>query len=197
MGGRAKCLLQVQGHSLLERLVHAVRSLEQNTSVLVLGHHANEIQAHLAQWSTHLTPRHVVNPTPEDDPASSLHIGLRALAGNVQAVVVLLADQPLINAADIEAVLDAFQRRPADCHLMRPVVSDVPGHPVVFDASVRAHVLTSLCHGLRSWCAAYPQSTLPWVVDNPNYTRDLDTPEDLQTLRRDTGWVCHWPGLNQ
>ena len=196
MGGRAKCLLRVQGHSLLERLVHAVRSLGQNTPVLVLGHHAHEIQAHLAQWPTHLTPSYVVNPAPEDDPASSLHIGLRALAGNVQTVVVLLADQPLINAADIEAVLDAFQRRPADCHVMRPVVSDVPGHPVVFDASVRDHVMTSPGHGLRSWRAAHPMSTLPWVVDNSNYTRDLDTPEDLETLERETGWVCRWPGLD-
>lgn len=194
MGGRAKCLLRVQGHSLVERLVHAIRSLGHHTPVLVLGHHANEIQAHLARWPAHLRPSHVVNPAPEDDPASSLHIGLRALAGNVQVVVVLLADQPLINAADIGAVLDAFQRRPAGCHVMRPVVSGVPGHPVVFDASVRAHALASPGHGLRSWRAAHPQSTLPWVVDNANYTRDLDTPEDLHTLARDTGWVCRWPG---
>lgn len=193
MGGRAKCLLEVQGHSLLERLVRSVRSLGLHTPVLVLGHHAADIQAHLAQWPEHITPRQVVNPAPEDDPASSLHLGLRALDGDVQAVMVLLADQPLINATDIGAVLHAFQRRPPGSQVLVPMVNGVPGHPVMFDAAVRADLLAAPGTGLRQWRAAHPQATLPWVVDNPHHTRDLDTPEDVDALARDTGWVCRWP----
>lgn len=193
MGGRAKCLLEVQGQSLLERLVRAVRGLGLHTPVLVLGHHAAEIQAHLAQWPDHLNPRQVVNPAPEDDPASSLHQGLRALDADVQAVMVLLADQPLINAADISAVLHAFQCRPPGCQVLVPMVNRAPGHPVMFDAAVRADLLAAPGTGLRQWRAAHPQATLPWLVDNPNHTRDLDTPEDVETLARDTGWTCRWP----
>ncbi|QHE77118.1 nucleotidyltransferase family protein [Hydrogenophaga sp. PBL-H3] len=193
MGGRAKCLLEVQGHSLLERLVRSVRSLGLQTPVLVLGHHAAEIQAHLAQWPEHLTPRRVVNPAPGDDPASSLHLGLHALGDDVQAVMVLLADQPLINATDIGAVLDAFQRRPAGCQVVVPLVNGVPGHPVMMDAAVRTDLLAAPGGSLRQWRAAHPQATLPWVVDNPHHTRDLDTPDDLIALARDTGWVCRWP----
>ncbi len=193
MGGRAKCLLQVQGQSLLERLVRAVRGLGLHTPVLVLGHHAAEIQAHLAHWPDHLMPRQVLNPAPGDDPASSLHMGLRALDADVQAVMVLLADQPLINAADIGTVLDAFQRRPAGCRVVMPMVDGVPGHPVVFDAAVRAGLLAAPGTSLRQWRAAHPSTTLPWAVDNPHHTRDLDTPEDVDALARDTGWVCRWP----
>ena len=193
MGGRAKCLLEVQGHSLLERLVRSVRSLELHTPVLVLGHHAAEIQAHVAQWPAHLTPRRVVNPAPEDDPASSLHLGLSALDSDVQAVMVLLADQPLINAADIGAVLQAFQHRPPGCQVLMPMVNGVPGHPVIFDAAVRADLLAAPGTGLRQWRATHPEATLPWVVDNPHHTRDLDTPDDVDALARDTGWVCRWP----
>lgn len=193
MGGRAKCLLEVQGHSLLERLVRSVRSLGLHTPVLVLGHHAADIQAHLAQWPEHLTPRQVVNPAPEDDPASSLHLGLRALDVDVQAVMVLLADQPLIDASDIGAVLDAFQRRPPGSQVLMPMVNGVPGHPVMFDAAVRADLLATPGTSLRQWRAAHPQATLPWAVDNPHHTRDLDTPEDVDVLARDTGWVCRWP----
>ena len=47
--------------------------------------------------------------------------------------------------------------------------------------------------GLRQWCAAHPQATLPRLVDNPHHTRDLDTPEDVEALERETGWVCRWP----
>ncbi|WP_291086515.1 nucleotidyltransferase family protein [Hydrogenophaga sp.] len=193
MGGRAKCLLEVQGHSLLERLVRSVHSLGLHTPVLVLGHHAAEIQAHLVPWPAHLVPRQVVNPAPEDDPASSLHLGLHALGSDVQAVMVLLADQPLIDAADIEAVLGAFQRRPAGCQVLMPMVNGVPGHPVMFDAAVRAELLAAPGTSLRQWRATHPQATLPWVVDNPHHTRDLDTPDDLEALARDTGWVCRWP----
>ncbi|MDZ4130215.1 MAG: nucleotidyltransferase family protein [Hydrogenophaga sp.] len=193
MGGRAKCLLQVQGQSLLERLVCAVRGLGLHTPVLVLGHHAAEIQAHLAHWPEHLTPRQVVNPAPEDDPASSLHTGLRALDADVQAVMVLLADQPLINAADIGAVLGAFQRRPAGSKVLVPTVDGVPGHPVMFDAAVRADLLAAPGTSLREWRAAHPQAAWSWAGDNAHHTRDLDTPADVDALARDTGWVCRWP----
>ena len=193
MGGRAKCLLEAQGHSLLQRTVRSVRSAGLHTPVLVLGHHAAEIQAHVAQWPAHLKPREVVNPAPEDDPATSLHIGLRALEADVQAVMVLLADQPLIDAADIGAVLGAFQRRPAGCEVVMPVVNGVPGHPVMFGAAVHADLLAAPGTSLRQWRAANPQATLAWEVDNPHYTRDLDTPNDLDALARDTGWVCRWP----
>ena len=193
MGGRAKCLLEVQGQSLLERLVHSVHQLGLPGPVLVLGHHAADIQAHLASWPVHLTPRLALNPEPEDDPATSLHQGLRALDDDVQAVMVLLADQPLMNATDIGGVLDAFQRRPSGCQVLMPVVNGTPGHPVMLEASVRADLLASPGTSLRQWRAAHPQATQPWVVDNPHYTRDLDTPDDLDALRRDTGWVCRWP----
>lgn len=193
MGGRAKCLLEVQGQSLLERLVRSVRGLGLHTPVLVLGHHAAEIQAHLAQWPEHLTPRQVINPAPEDDPASSLHWGLRALDADVQAVMVLLADQPLIDATDIAAALHAFQLRPPGCHLLVPTVNGVPGHPVVFDAAVRTDLLAAPGTSLRQWRAAHPPATLPWIVDNPHHTHDLDTPDDVDSLERDTGWVCRWP----
>lgn len=194
MGGRAKCLLELQGLSLLERLVRCLCDLDQLTPVVVLGHHhAVEIQAHLARWPPHLTPRHVINPAPDDDPASSLHLGLQALDGNQQAVMVLLADQPLIDTADIGAVLNAFQHRPSGCQVLMPVVNGVPGHPVMMDASVRADLLAVPGTSLRQWRAAHPRATWPWVVDNLHYTRDLDTPHDLHALTRDTGWVWRWP----
>jgi molybdenum cofactor cytidylyltransferase len=73
------------------------------------------------------------------------------------------------------------------------MVNGVPGHPVVFDAAVRTDLLASPGTSLRHWRAAHPQATQPWVVENPHHTRDLDTLDDVDTLARDTGWVCRWP----
>lgn len=193
MDGRAKCLLEVEGHSMLERLVQAVYRSMRQPPLLVLGHHAAEIQAHLAQWPAHLAPRQLVNPSPEGDTTSSLHIALRAMDGDVQAVMVLLADQPMLDAADIGAVRDAFHGRPLGYKLLVPLANGVPGHPVMFDATVRADLLAEPGSSLRQWRAAHPGATLQWVVDNDHYTRDLDTPDDLVALGHETGWAINWP----
>lgn len=197
MGGVAKCLLELNGASLLERLLRQTQPLRgaaRHDLVLVLGHHAADIQAHLARLPADLVPLCVINPRPDDDTASSLRAGLRALSPGVQQVAVLLADQPLIDQADISAALQAFATRAPGIRVQVPVVHGQPGHPVLFDAQVRADLLAREQPSLRQWRAAHPQAVGLWAVDNPHYTRDLDTPQDLLALARETRWTWRWPG---
>ena len=194
MGGRAKCLLEVQGQSLLDRLVRSVRTLGLRNPVLVLGHHAAEIQAHLAQWPEHFKPRQVVNPAPEDDPASSLHLGLRTLDGDVHAVMVLLADQPLLEAQDISTVLAAWRARPAGIDLVVPRHDGTPGHPLIFGRDVRQAVARGQgAAGVREWRRQHPQQVLALLVAHPRFTQDIDTEDDLATLATEHGVYLHWP----
>ena len=193
MGRRAKCLLEVQGKTLLERLMHSICSVGFHKCVLVLGHHAAAIQAHVAQWPAKLMTGWVVNPSPEEYTATSLQVGLQALDSDTEAVMVLLADQPLIDATDISAVCAAFMRSQPRFRVLVPMVSGVPGHPVMFDASVRADLIAAPSISLQQWVAAHPNETLRWEVDNPHYTRDLDTPEHIDALARETGWIINWP----
>jgi molybdenum cofactor cytidylyltransferase len=197
MGGVAKCLLELNGSSLLERLLRQLQPLRgaaRHDLVLVLGHHAADIQAHLAQLPDELAPLCVINPRPEDDTASSLRAGLRALARNVDQTVVLLADQPLIDGNDIEAARRAFEARGPGIRVQVPMVHGQPGHPVIFDARVRADLIAPEHPSLRQWRAAHPEAVSLWAVDNPHYTRDLDTPDDLNALARETRWTWRWPG---
>lgn len=197
MGGVAKCLLELEGRSLLERLLthlQPLRGKARHDLVLVLGHHAHDIQAHVAQLPTAIEPLCVINPRPEDDTASSLRAGLRALAHDVQQVVVLLADQPMIDGSDVQTALDAFRARAQGIRVQVPMVHGQPGHPVIFDAHVRQALIDPLHPSLRQWRAAHPDAVRLWTVDNPHYTRDLDTPADLQELVRETRWSWRWPG---
>ncbi|MEY4711171.1 MAG: hypothetical protein RIS88_621, partial [Pseudomonadota bacterium] len=154
MGGIAKCLIELDGMSLLERLLRQLQPLRADPDddcVAVLGHHAQAIRDHLARLPLAIVPRHVANPDPGDDPAGSLQAGLRALAPGVQQVVVLLADQPLITGDDVRMALRAFEARDAGIRVQVPLVRDVPGHPVIFDASVRTDLLGAGGPGLRHW----------------------------------------------
>lgn len=197
MGGIAKCLIELNGVSLLERLLRQMQVLREavpHELVLVLGHHAPDIQARLAQWPAAIVPPWVVNPHPDDDTASSLRVGLGALGSEVQDVGVLLADQPLIDSADVQAAWQAFAARAPGIQVQVPMVDGQPGHPVMLDAGVRAQLTASPEISLRQWRAAHPQAVGGWAVDNPHYTRDLDTPQDLQALAREMGWAWRWPG---
>jgi molybdenum cofactor cytidylyltransferase len=197
MGGIAKCLIEFDGSSLLERLLREMQVLRHavpHELVLVLGHHAPAIQARLAQWPETIVPPWVVNAQPDDDTASSLRVGLGALGPEVQQVGVLLADQPLIDSADVQAAWQAFAARAPGIQVQVPVVDGQPGHPVMLDASVCAQLAASPALSLRQWRAAYPQAVRLWAVNNPHYTRDLDTPHDLQALAHEMGWAWRWPG---
>ncbi|MFT7401673.1 MAG: molybdenum cofactor cytidylyltransferase, partial [Hydrogenophaga sp.] len=79
MGGLAKCLITVDGETMLQRLLHAVRALAPMQTVLVLGHHAEAIQRTLRETPAPLPLTWVHNPDPGDNPASSLRLGLSAL----------------------------------------------------------------------------------------------------------------------
>ncbi len=198
MGGVAKCLLELEGRTLLERLLtnlQPLRGKARHDLVLVLGHHAHDIQAHVARLPHAIEPLCVINPRPEEDTASSLRAGLRALAHKVDQVVVLLADQPMVDGADVQAALDAFAARGAGIRVQVPMVHGQPGHPVIFDAHVRDELIaTPMQPTLRQWRAAHPEAVRLWAVDNPHYTRDLDTTADLEALVRETRWSWRWPG---
>lgn len=197
MGGVAKCLLELEGSTLLERLLTQLQPLRgpaRHDLVLVLGHHAKDIQAHVTRLPDGLAPLCVINPRPEEDTASSLRAGLRALSNDVKQVVVLLADQPLIGRDDVQTALDAFTARGPGIRVQVPMVHGQPGHPVIFDAHVRGALTEPLQPSLRQWRAAHPEAVRLWAVDNPHYTRDLDTPADLEALVRENRWSWRWPG---
>lgn len=188
LGGRPKCLVRVDGQTLLHRTLEQVAALQPAATVLVLGHHADTIEAELGA-TARATLRTVRNPNPGDEPADSLRLGLDALPPGLDAVMVLLSDLPLLDAQDLQAAWQAFSTRPPGCQVLQPRLDGQPAHPVVFDAALRAELLTQ-AGGLRAWRAAHPAAVHDWPVPDPSHHQDLDTPADLERLRTLTG--RHW-----
>ncbi len=190
LGGKPKCLLELGGVPLIRRQLIALSGAGVDEVVVVLGHHAELIEPAVMNFPVTL----IRNPRPDDGQVSSQRLGLAALGGKLDAVIVALADQPLINAQDITALIGAFKKRPAGTAVVYPEVSGERGNPVMFTAEVREQILAGAAHiGCRQWQAANAAAVAPFVTDNHRYKVDIDTPEDLEAFTRNTGHVLRWP----
>ena len=215
MGGRPKCLLQRDGQTLLNRLLTALENAGIDETVLVLGHKADIIQASLStrahatlkgpQWPA--MPIHqVLNPQPTDGQNSSLHLGLaKAQSLQAQWLMVALADQPLLDASDLKALIAAVKAGPADTQMLQPWVDNQPGNPVMLSQKVMSDLLAqsqgaSFADGTSSkdlpggkeWRQRHPQQVHQWTTSNPHYKVDMDTPEDIAALQTRYGVALTW-----
>lgn len=190
MGHKPKSLLELGGVPLIRRQLIALSGAGVDEVVVVLGHHAELIEPVVQTFPVTL----VRNPNPDDGQVSSQRLGLAALGGKLDAVIVALADQPLINAQDITALIGAFKKRPQGTSVVFPQVNGERGNPVMFSNEVREQILAGAANiGCRQWQAANAQAVAPFVTDNRRYRVDVDTPEDLEAFTRDTGHVLRWP----
>lgn len=194
LGGRPKSLLELGGVPLVMRQLIALSGAGVDEVAVVLGHHAPAIEAAIGQFPITL----VHNPAPDDGQASSVLLGLQALSPRLDAVIVALADQPLIDAQDITALISAFRKR-GDKAMVVPRVqaadgSVAPGNPVIFDAALREQWLAGSAKlTCRNWREANPDRVSWLETANQHYRLDIDTPEDLQRFEEATGHRLVWP----
>jgi len=119
--------------------------------------------------------------------ASSLRVGLDVLIGDrvAERVLIALGDQPTVSPAVVPMLLEAGRRS------RRPVVIPryrfVRGHPVLIERSLWPRLVAGLKgdQGARNQFLSHPE----WVeevliAEGP--PPDIDTPEDLDELRRAT-----------
>ena len=193
LGTRPKCLLELDGVPLVLRLLDALALAGVAEVVVVLGHHA----ASIAPVLTGRAVRVVHNGNPEADQVVSQRLGLAALGaqeGPADAVIVALADQPLVDTSDLRALIEVFAGRAPGTEVLVPQVAGERGNPVIFSAAVRAAVLAGpATFGARQWQAAHPQAVARFVTDNAHYRTDIDTPEDQARFERETGRTLRWP----
>ncbi len=190
MGHRPKCLLELGGVPLIRRQLIALSGAGVDEVVVVLGHYADRIEPLVQEFPVTL----VRNPRPDDGQVSSLRIGLQALSSKLDAIIVSLADQPLINAQDINDLIGAYKKRPAGAMVVQPSVAGERGNPVMLANEVREEILAGQANiGCRQWQAANAAQVYAWPSTNARYRTDVDTEEDIEALAARTGHKLRWP----
>jgi CTP:molybdopterin cytidylyltransferase MocA len=190
IGHKPKSLLELGGVPLIRRQLIALSGAGVDEVVVVLGHQAELIEPVVQDFPVTL----VRNLNPDDGQVSSQRLGLAALTGKLDAVIVALADQPLINSQDITALIGAWKKRPEGAAVVFPRVGGERGNPLIFSAEVMAQILVGDANaGCRQWQAAHPEAVAPFDTDNRRYRIDIDTLDDLERFARDTGHTLRWP----
>ena len=192
MGHRPKCLIERDGQALIRRTAQCLLDTGIQDLVVVLGHYAQEIAPALAGLPVTV----VINPQPEQGIISSQRLGLKSISASCHAVVMCLADQPLIETQNITDLLQAFAQRPINTDVVFPQVQGQPGNPVALSAAVRAAVLQANDDfGCQTWRQHHRALVHAWASDNLNYITDLDSQADIAALQQ-SGIDLRWPDVS-
>ena len=172
--GGPKQLAPFRGAPLLEHALTAMDAVPAlDPLVLVLGERAEEVRAGVDPGAF----RVVVAEDWAEGQAASLRAGVAA-AGDVDAVLVCLGDQPLITPQVIAGTLDHDGPR---VDAVRAGYDGVPGHPVLLKRRVLARVPELRGDtGARDLLAAARVRT--WEAGHLCDPTDVDTPEALEAL---------------
>lgn len=122
----------------------------------------------------------VEHPGRDDGMASSIRAGVAALPGDVEAVVIALADQPLVSLLVVRALATRWRTAPASA--VAPQYRDGRGHPVLFDRTQFA-ALGALRgdRGARALLERLGAACAIVAVDEPMPV-DVDTRAELSAL---------------
>jgi CTP:molybdopterin cytidylyltransferase MocA len=179
--GEAKQLLPVHGRPLLEVAIAAACESTLDDVVVVLGARSDEIASRVSFGRARL----VINPGYEGGMSTSLHAGVASLGADVTRAVVILGDQPDIDATVIDRLLAA------------QATSGLPAAALSFDGLLHPPMVLTRSMwsdidalagdvGLRALIRSHPESVFAMPAERPGgHPVDIDTREDYEQLTRD------------
>jgi molybdenum cofactor cytidylyltransferase len=190
MGGVAKPLIRLQGVPLINRQLIALSGAGVDEVVVVTGHAREAVEAQVQSFPVTLA----FNPAYSEGQQASVRVGLAALSGKFDAVLVVLADQPLIASGDLTELIAAFKKRPRG-NIVVPVVGGQRGNPIVLDEVAYSQILASDTNlGCRHLIDSQPDLVHVHESTNSRFITDLDTLQDVEQLAQRTGWRLELPG---
>ncbi len=176
--GTDKALLQYRGHTFLEHVITTLREAEVHPIVVVLGHHAEEIQRAIDLSGVEV----VVNPDYRRGQTASLQAGLRQLESpDLEAIVLSLVDHPTVSPKTVWLLVQSFRR--SQSPVVIPTTQGRRGHPVLVGRALFEE-LKQIRHeeGANSVVRKYRDKTEFVEVDDPGILLDIDSPETFARL---------------
>ncbi|TDN69924.1 nucleotidyltransferase family protein [Paraburkholderia sp. BL10I2N1] len=178
MQGQHKLLLPIGGQPAVRRTVSALAAAGPEEIVVVTGFKGRAVMEALDG----LPVRFQSNPRYEEGQMTSVAAGVGALGAPCNVVMVCLADQVLLDAADYRELIGAFAAM-SHGSILVPVFNGQRGNPVAFSASYAAEVISGHVNpGCRKLIAEHPEEVFVHEAAHDRFTIDMDTPEDYARI---------------
>ena len=172
--GRLKQLFPYGDRTAVRRCVESLREGGVERIVAVIAPR-EDLRAAFVGLPARLVP----NPDPESDMRASVQLGLGALGDEADAVLICLADHPLVRAATIRALYVAHAARPDA--ILAPAFHGRRGHPVLFPREALGGIAAGLT--LREARDCWHGGVRQVEVDDEGVVTDVDTPEEYERAK--------------
>lgn len=179
MEGAFKPLLKWGKRTVIGACVESLRKSRVDEIIVVLGHRESEIRPVLAGSGVAFA----INQDYKQGMLSSIKTGLAQLSPQSTAVLVALVDQPMVSAATIDQLIDAYQK--GDKKIVVPVCQGHHGHPIILDRELEDDIMIlddTSPDGLRAVINAYRDEILEVPVTSTSVIEDIDRPGDYERL---------------
>jgi molybdenum cofactor cytidylyltransferase len=176
--GQNKLFMELEGETLVRRVVGRVRNAGVDPLVVVLGYEAERVQGAL-EGIPYLP---VLNQEYERGVNSSLRAGIHAVSDTpAHAAVVVLADMPFVTTAMIVTLVEKYRRSAAPL-----VISDYDGvnaPPMLYDRSLFPELAASEGQGCGKQVVKRHRHEAESASWSPEMLTDLDAPEDYERVK--------------
>ena len=173
--GTAKLLAEYRGKPLLQHALSAAQGVCPGDVCLVVGHNAREV----TDSAVGLADQVITNEDYATGIGSSIARGVRACREHADAILIMLADQPLVSSTHLAELMKRWTGKPNEIIASR--FSGVSGPPVLF-ASALFDQLEDLHGDIGAREILRRSSSMLRTVEFAAAAIDIDTPEDLEAL---------------
>lgn len=179
--GRPKQLLQLGGKSLVRRAAETAIEAGGEPIVIVTGAGADQVAAEVRDLPVHFA----TNPSWANGMGSSVRSGVQSLLSvetGLDALIIMLCDQPDISAATLRKLIDAHHETGKS--LCAAAFGETVAPPAFFGRRYFDELLEIPDQfGAKQILLRHSADLLR--VDCPEAARDVDTPTDYEALKSD------------
>ena len=181
--GEPKQLLRLGERTVLGQTLDNLRGSHIEQIVLVLGFAAEAIVRHTAIDGVIDGVKVVFNEQFREGMGSSLRTGLAALNPEINAALVVLADQPFVRPATLDQLMDSYVESGAQIAI--PTYRGFRGNPVLLGRSVFAEVMALTGDvGCRAIFGSHADGIVKVPVDDVGILLDIDNQNDFERMQR-------------
>lgn len=178
--GQPKLLLPWRGARLVRHVAERALHSQLDDLVVVVGHLSGEVLTALDG----LPVRVAHNAAFREGQSTSLRAGLAALDSQAGAAMMLLADQPLLQVATINALIEAYRQQRAV--IVAPRFAGQRGNPVLFDRALFPELAAITGdQGAREVLETHARAVSLVDVADHGVLIDVDTPDAYRK------WAAH------